>query len=755
MPTKYSSNINPKKTPDTLQSSYSLSRENTEPLSSLILQSSPETKQNGLNKVYLNNYQLKHAGLDIGDPVLIEDERSLPRHLLGIAWVNSGIGFDVAMLSDEMRKKGNFALGQRIFVKKYPEQPLKAGIIEIESLNCDLEGNLLNKIKDFLVKIKYICIGSEYEYYHCRRAITIKIKTVNGQNDISNSIKVMQISDKCIYPDIFLVMNDTKLILSSNENVDTLFFKVTFADIGGLKRQIELLKDYVEMPLLKPQYFQRFNITPPKGILLYGPPGTGKTMLFRAIANETNAYVELVNGPSIIGKYLGETEANLTRIFENAKKHQPSIIFIDEIDAIAPKRGDDTADRRAVASLLTLMDGMNSSGQIVVVGATNRPNALDEALRRPGRFEKEIEIGVPDVDARLEILKLHFDKMPHNLDKNDIENLAKRTHGYVGADLTSVCREAAISAIKRGIAENISDENFSISKHDIETALKHVRQSAMREVFLETPHVRWSDIGGQQMVKQKLREAIEWPLTHPQTFLRLGIIPPKGILLYGPPGCSKTLIAKAAATEAGINFFAIKGPEVFNKYVGESERTIREIFRKARLTSPSMIFFDEIDALSTNRGSGEETADRVLSALLNELDGIESLINVTVLAATNRPDVIDHALLRPGRFDRIIYIGLPDLETRKDIFRIKFKTMNISNNIDINYLSEKTDGCSGAEISALCQDAGINAMYDDINAINIEKKHFDKALMNLVKRTTPEMIDFYTSFNNGQILKYT
>ncbi|KAG5513218.1 hypothetical protein PMAC_001588 [Pneumocystis sp. 'macacae'] len=754
MPTKYSSNVNPKKTPDTPQSPYSLFCENTETLSSLIVQSSLEAKKNGLNKVYLNNYQLKNAGLDVGDPVLIEDERSLPQYLLGIAWMNSGIGFDVAVLSDEMRKKGNFALGQRISVKKYPEQPLKADIIEIESSNCDLDDNLLKKIKDFLVKIKYVCIGSEYDYYY-RKTITIKIKTVNSQNDISNAIKRMQISDKYVYPDIFLVMSDTKLVLLSNKNIDILSFKVTFADIGGLKRQIELLKDYVEMPLLKPQYFQRFNITPPKGILLYGPPGTGKTMLFRAIANETNAYVELVNGPSIIGKYLGETEANLTKIFENAKKHQPSIIFIDEIDAIAPKRGDDTADRRVVASLLTLMDGMNSSGQIIVVGATNRPNILDEALRRPGRFEKEIEIGVPDVDARLEILKLHFNKMPHNLNKDDIEKLAKRTHGYVGADLTSICREAAISAIKRGIAENISEENFNISKHDIEIALKHVRQSVMREVLLETPHVKWSDIGGQQTVKQKLREAIEWPLTHPQTFLRLGIIPPKGILLYGPPGCSKTLIAKAAATEAGINFFAIKGPEVFNKYVGESERTIREIFRKARLASPSIIFFDEIDALSTNRGSGEETADRVLSALLNELDGIESLINVTVLAATNRPDVIDHALLRPGRFDRIIYIGLPDLETRKDIFRIKFRNMNISNNVDINDLSEKTDGCSGAEISALCQDAGINAMYDDINAINIEKKHFDKALMNLVRRTTQEMIDFYASFNNGQILNYT
>ncbi|KAG4304011.1 hypothetical protein PORY_002534 [Pneumocystis oryctolagi] len=728
MPAKYSSNINPKKSLNAVQSSHLSSCLNTETLKSLTIKSCPEIKADNLNKVYLNSYQLKRAGLNTGDPVLIENESSLSRYLFGIAWMNSGVGFDEVILSDKMRKKGNFTLGQCVSVKKYPEQLFKADNIEIESLDCDLRHVLLNKIKDFFLKIKYISIGSEYEYNHHGKVIIIKIKTINDQSEILNAIREMQISDKNIYPNIFFVENDTKLVLSSNENITP---KITFSSIGGLKRQIELLKDYIEMPLLKPQYFQKFNISPPKGVLLYGPPGTGKTMLLRAIANETNAYVELVNGPSIVGKYLGETETNLVKIFENAKKHQPSIIFIDEIDAIAPKRSEDTVDRRVVASLLTLMDGMNSSGQIVVVGATNRPNTLDEALRRPGRFEKEIEIGVPDADARLEILKLNFDKMPHNLNKDDIENLAKRTHGYVGADLTSICREAAISAIKHGIAENISEENFSISKHDIEIALKDVRQSVMREVFLETPHVRWSDIGGQQVIKQKLREAIEWPLTHPQTFLKLGIVPPKGILLYGPPGCSKTLIAKAAATEAGINFFAIKGPEVFNKYVGESERTIREIFRKARLASPSMIFFDEIDALSINRGSGEETADRVLSALLNELDGIESLTNVTILAATNRPDVIDHALIRPGRFDRIIYVGLPDLETRKDIFKIKFKTMNVSNDVDIDELSEKTDGCSGAEISALCQDAGINAMYDDINAVNIEKKHFDKALTSL------------------------
>ncbi|QSL65331.1 hypothetical protein MERGE_002641 [Pneumocystis wakefieldiae] len=749
---KNSLNINSKKMHDASQLQRSPYYKET--LASLTVQQNPETKINVLNKVYLNSSQLKRAGLSTGDLVLVENDKPSMPYSFGIAWMHSGTGVDEVKLSENLRKKGKILLGQQVSIRKYPLSALKAEAIGIETLNLGSDDSILNRIKDFLVKIKYVSIGSEYEYHYQGKTVIVKIKMVNNLNELTNRIKSMEISDKRVYQDVFLVTKDTKVALSWDIS-DNPSFKVTFANIGGLKHQIELLKDYIELPLLKPKCFEIFGISPPKGMLLYGPSGTGKTMLLRAIANETKAYVELVNGPSIIGKYLGETEANLCKIFENAKKNQPSIIFIDEIDAIAPKRGEDTVERRIVATLLTLMDGMNSSGQVVVVAATNKPNVLDEALRRPGRFEKEIEIGVPNIDARLEILNLYFSKMPHDLDDDDIKKLAKRTHGYVGADLASICREASILAIKRGIDKNIPEKDFTISKYDMEIALKNVRQSAMREIFLETPHVRWSDIGGQEIIKQKLREAIEWPLTHPETFSRLGISPPKGILLYGPPGCSKTLIAKAAATEAGINFFAIKGPEVFNKYVGESERAIREIFRKARLASPSMIFFDEIDALSINRGSGEETNDRVLSALLNELDGIENLINVTVLAATNRPDVIDNALLRPGRFDKIVYVGLPDLETRKDIFKIKFRTMNIANDVDIQELSEKTDGCSGAEIAALCQDAGINAMYDNINAINIEKKHFDKALMNLVKHTTLEMIDFYKSFNHGHLFKHT
>ncbi|KTW25638.1 hypothetical protein T552_03498 [Pneumocystis carinii B80] len=747
-------NINPRKKPDASQLQNASSHINKEVLSSLTVQQSPETKINVLNKVYLNSSQLKRAGLSTGDLVLVENEKLSTSYSFGMAWMHSGTGADEVKLSEDLRKKGKILLGQQVSVRKYPLPLVKAQIIGIETLDLESEDNMLNKMMNFLVKIRYVSIGSEYEYEYQGKPIIVKIKMANEINELTDRMKTMELGDKSVYQEVFLITKDTKVVLSWNIK-DNPSFKITFESIGGLKHQIELLKDYVELPLLKPEYFEIFGISPPKGVLLYGPPGTGKTMLLRAIASETKAYVELVNGPSVIGKYLGETEANLCKIFENAKKNQPSIVFIDEIDAIAPKRGEDTVERRIVATLLTLMDGMNSSGQIVVVGATNRPNTLDEALRRPGRFEKEIEIGVPDVDARLEILNLHFNKMPHDLDEDDIKRLAKRTHGYVGADLTSLCREASILAIKRGIAKDIPEKDFTISKYDLEIALKNVRQSAMREIFLETPHVRWSDIGGQQIIKQKLREAIEWPLTHPETFTRLGINPPKGILLYGPPGCSKTLIAKAAATEAGVNFFAIKGPEVFNKYVGESERAIREIFRKARLASPSIIFFDEIDALSINRGMGEETNDRVLSALLNELDGIENLVNVTVLAATNRPDVIDNALLRPGRFDKILYVGLPDLEARKDIFRIKFRTMNVANDVDIEDLSEKTDGCSGAEIVALCQDAGINAMHDNINAINIEKKHFDKALMDLVKHTTLEMIDFYKSFNYGHFIKHT
>jgi AAA family ATPase len=524
--------------------------------------------------------------------------------------------------------------------------------------------------------------------------------------------------------------------------------RIDFDSIGGLAAQIESLREIVELPLSRPEIFKRFNMSPPRGVLLYGPPGTGKTLLLRAVASETTAKIFLISGPSIVSKYMGEAEEKLRKIWQEAQKKGPSIIFIDEIDAITPRRDHDSgeAESRIVASLLTLMDGMDVDSKVVVVGATNRPNSMDPALRRPGRFDREIEIGIPDAKARLDILNVILNTMPHHLSEPFIANLAGKTHGFVGADLSAVVREAVVIAVKDGVSRSIPQEDLYIEEAHLIEALPLVRPSAMREIFLETPQVRWSDIGGQEEVKRKLRESVEIPLTHPETFKRLGIVPPKGVLLYGPPGCSKTLTAKALATEAGLNFLAVKGPEIFNKYVGEAERALREIFRKARAASPSIIFFDEIDALTGTRDGGEGSSDRILTTLLNELDGVEDLINVTVLAATNRPDVIDTALLRPGRLDRLLYVGPPDYDSRLQILRLQLAKMAVSKDLDTTTFAKATDGCSGAEIVAFCRDAGLAAMQESLDAKQIEVRHFENALQSLRKGITPEMIAFFESF---------
>lgn len=524
---------------------------------------------------------------------------------------------------------------------------------------------------------------------------------------------------------------------------------ITYSSIGGLAAQISSLREIVELPLLKPHVFARFNMSPPRGVLLYGPPGTGKTMLLRAVAHETSAHVFTISGPSIISKYMGEAEENLRNLWQKAEKAGPSIIFIDEVDAITPKREADSgeAESRIVASLLTLMDGMDVNSKVVVIAATNRPNTIDPALRRPGRFDREIEIGIPDAKARLEILEVLLEKIPHELSLSFIENIASKTHGFVGADLSAVCRESVLVTIKAGLKSGKSEKSLVVEESHMLEALPLVRPSAMREIFLETPKTRWSDIGGQESVKQKLRESVEWPLKHPETFKRLGIIPAKGVLLYGPPGCSKTLTAKALATEAGLNFMAVKGPEIFNKYIGEAERALREVFRKARAASPSIIFFDEIDALSSSRGSeGEGASDRILTTLLNEIDGVEDLINVTILAATNRPDVIDSALLRPGRLDKLLYVGPPDLSSREKILEIQFNKMSISSDLSIPDLAVALDGCSGAEIAGVCRDAGLLAMHDNLEALQIDKRHFEEAVGKVKRGITPEMIAFYEAF---------
>uniref|UniRef100_A0A8C6IUF3 ATPase family gene 2 protein homolog A n=1 Tax=Melopsittacus undulatus TaxID=13146 RepID=A0A8C6IUF3_MELUD len=514
--------------------------------------------------------------------------------------------------------------------------------------------------------------------------------------------------------------------------------QVTYDMIGGLSSQLRTIRETVELPLKQAELFKSYGIRPPRGVLLYGPPGTGKTMIAKAIANEVGAHVTVINGPEIISKFYGESESRLRQVFAEASLCQPSIIFIDELDALCPKRegAQSEVEKRVVASLLTLMDGIGSEGsegQLLVLGATNRPHALDAALRRPGRFDKEIEIGVPNAQDRLDILQKLLKKVPHSLTAAELAQLADSAHGYVGADLAALCKEAGLYALRRALGKrpNVLDNEVAgsvmIAFNDFLQGMNDVRPSAMREVAVDVPKVSWSDIGGLEDVKLKLKQAVEWPLRHPDSFIRMGIQPPKGVLLYGPPGCSKTMIAKALAHESGLNFLAVKGPELMNKYVGESERAVREIFRKARAVSPSVLFFDEIDALAFERGNSSgagNVADRVLAQLLTEMDGIEQLKDVTILAATNRPDMIDKALLRPGRIDRIIYVPLPDAATRKEIFKLHFQSMPVSDEVCLAELVQRTQKYSGAEITAVCREAALLALQEDIHAKSIMGQHF-------------------------------
>ncbi|XP_068044033.1 ATPase family gene 2 protein homolog A isoform X1 [Anomalospiza imberbis] len=536
--------------------------------------------------------------------------------------------------------------------------------------------------------------------------------------------------------------------------------RVTYDMIGGLSTQLRTIRETVELPLKQPELFKSYGVPPPRGVLLYGPPGTGKTMIAKAITNEVGAHVTVINGPEIISKFYGESESRLRQIFAEASLCRPSIIFIDELDALCPKRegAQNEVEKRVVASLLTLMDGIGSGGsegQLLVLGATNRPHALDAALRRPGRFDKEIEIGIPNAQDRLDILQKLLKKVPHSLTAEQLAHLADSAHGYVGADLAALCKEAGLYALRRvlgkrpGLWDTAVAGSVMIAFNDFLQGMNDVRPSAMREVAIDVPKVSWSDIGGLEDVKLKLKQAVEWPLKHPESFIRMGIQPPKGVLLYGPPGCSKTMIAKALAHESGLNFLAVKGPELMNKYVGESERAVREIFRKARAVSPSILFFDEIDALAVERGNSSgagNVADRVLAQLLTEMDGIEQLKDVTILAATNRPDMIDKALLRPGRIDRIIYVPLPDAATRKEIFRLHFQSMPVSDEVCLAELVERTQKYSGAEIAAVCREAALLALQEDIHAKSIRGQHFWSALTVVSPRIPDSLIQFYADY---------
>ncbi len=546
--------------------------------------------------------------------------------------------------------------------------------------------------------------------------------------------------------------------------------RTTYEDIGGLHEEIQRVREMVELPLRHPELFQRLGIEPPKGVLLHGPPGCGKTLLARAVANESEANFYSINGPEIMSKFYGESEARLREIFQQAQQNAPSIIFVDELDAIAPKREEVTGEveRRVVAQLLALMDGLSGRGNVIVIGATNRPSALDPALRRPGRFDREIEIGVPDKQGRHEVLQIHTRGMPlHGIEKAegeksgedvDLKKLAEMTHGYTGADLSALGRETAMKALRRYLPQiNLEEERIppevlekmEVTMDDFVNAYKEVTPTAMREVYIEIASVNWDDIGGLDEVKQHLKEAVEWPLKKPKIFSRLGIKPPKGILLYGPPGCGKTMLARAVSTESEANFITIKGPEVFSKWVGESEKAIREVFRKARMAAPAVVFLDEMDSLAPRRGLGfsdSGVSERVISQLLTEMDGIVTLQDIVVIAATNRPDMVDSAILRPGRFDRLIYVPEPDEQSRLQIFKIYTKEMPLAKDVNLNQLALITKYYSGADIESICREAAMHTLRRDIKATEVTMKDFQDAIKEIGPSVTPEMEKWYKNF---------
>jgi transitional endoplasmic reticulum ATPase len=538
--------------------------------------------------------------------------------------------------------------------------------------------------------------------------------------------------------------------------------EITYEDIGGLSEEIKKIREMVEIPIKHPEIFQRLSIEPPKGVLLHGAPGTGKTLLAKAVANESEANFILLNGPEIMSKFYGESEKKIRDIFEEAEKTAPTIIFIDEIDAIAPKREEVTGEveRRVVSQLLTMMDGLKSRGKVIVVAATNRVNAVDPALRRPGRFDREIEINVPSKKGRLAILKIHTRGMPLSRDVK-LEEIASITHGFVGADIEALAKEAAMGVLRKLLPKINLDqeeqipqeilEKLVIKNNDFMDALKNVRPSAMREVLVETPTIGWKDVGGLDKVKQELKEAVEWPLKFPETFKRMGIRPSRGILLYGPPGSGKTLLAKAVAKESEANFIQVKGPSLLSMWVGKSEEGMRKIFERARQVSPCIVFFDEIDALAGKRGieTGTKVTERVLNQMLAEMDGLEDLNDVLVIGATNRPDMLDPAVLRPGRFDKILLVPAPEEQGRLQILKIHTRGMPLAKDVNLIDLSKKTIGFTGADVEAFAREAAMIALRENKETKQVKNKHFNEALKKIKPSVSKSILEVYKKIEDS------
>lgn len=713
-----------------------------------------ETIQEDVNKgiVRIDSSYMRKLDIRPGNIVEIQGERTT----VGIAdrALPGDIGLNIIRMDGIIRRNARTSIGEKVTIrraevieaKKVKIAPAREGVIINTSNPTLFKQGLLGRA---VVKGDLVALGGS------RRR----------RNMMSNSpfADVFSMLNEDAFMNFglgdlkFLVVDahpKQAVLITENTQVDysptpielkddAPVFEVSYEDIGGLNEEVKKIREMVELPLKHPELFEQLGIEPPKGVLLHGPPGTGKTLLAKAVANETNSNFMVINGPEIMSKFYGESENNLRKKFEEAEKNAPSIIFIDEVDAIATKREESKGEveRRVVAQLLTLMDGLKSRGKVVVIAATNIPNALDPALRRPGRFDRELEIGVPQKEDRNNILKIHTRNMPLSEDV-DLDSLSEITHGFVGADLASLAKEAAMSVLRRVLPDlNLKEdesipqevlEKLRIDMQDFKDALKVVRPSALREVFIEAPNTKWSDVGGLENVKQELREAVEWPLKNASSFKKLGINPPKGILLYGPPGTGKTLLAKAVAKESDANFILVKGPELISKWVGDSEKAVREVFKKARQASPTIVFFDEIDSVAPKRGghttNGSAVTERMVNQLLTEMDGLEELTDVVIVAATNRPDILDTALLRPGRFDRIVLVGAPDEKAREEIFKVHTKKMPLASDVDVASLVQKTKGYVGADIESVVREAGILALRENMSSETVQMKHFEKAL---------------------------
>ena len=714
---------------------------NDDKMPSVILRVQKAKKRDiGRNIIRIDPTTMEKLNIQTGDVIAVMGKKNSA----GIAWPSypQDNGLGIVRVDSRLQKNTGTRIDDTVEIKKVKTEVAQNVVLAPSNFpiknNPRFESFVKRKLNGYPITLDdfiFISIGIS-------REITFKVISMRP-----NGICIIKEDS---------VLNISERITEEAERGAT---TITYEDVGGLDREIQRVREMVELPLRHPSLFKRLGIDPPKGVLLRGPPGCGKTLLAKAVANESEAHFISINGPEIMSKFYGESEKKLRKLFIEAEEKSPSIIFIDEIDAIAPKRETVTGEveRRVVAQLLALMDGLHGRGKVIVIGATNRPNSLDPALRRPGRFDREIEIKVPNEKGRREVFQIHTRNMP--LDKKfSIKEFSQITHGFVGADISAVCREAAMAALRRYLpkidleSEHIDPElleQIEVTKEDFKEALKEVLPSAIREVFVEVPNVTWDQVGGLHDLKQRLIEAVEWPLSHPTIFTRMGVNPPKGILLYGPPGCGKTLLARAVATESEANFISIKGPELLSKWVGESEKAIREVFRKAKMASPCIIFFDEFDSIAPSRGrhtSDSGVSEKVLSQFLTELDGLEVSKDLVVIAATNRPDILDPALIRPGRIDRILLVPLPDAEGRLEILKLFTKGMPLTSNVKIEDLSEMIEGFSGADIETWCREAAMIALRDNIRARKVSFDNFKDARKIVNPTLTREIIDWYEKF---------